>query len=221
MNAIPLLQEAITDVETTIEILSATSTTSQEQKQLAEAQGLLPQLQRQLSDHQRWKDTSPEEQRATVLKLYQSRNKSLQQQEAVALPGEAFFLVDWNWWSGWCRYVHLFDFDESSVKDILKCMPPGTTLPKEELPKDDDSSDEEDYEKVASIPKPGPMDQSGLIWSKDSASSSDDRFVQQWWGVGDNSEMILKPNLVRGHDYEIGECYMTRYYLDVSRASSG
>ena len=202
INATELLQEAITDVEATIEILSLSSTsTSQEQKQLAEAQGLLPQLQRQLSDRQKWKDTSPEEQRATILKLYQSRTKSLQQ---AALPGEAFFLVDWNWWSQWCRYVHLFDC-EQNTDTLLKCMPPGTVLPKEESPAQDgdESSEEEDYEKVASIPKPGLMDQSELIWSDSAASSSDDRFVQQWWG--DNSETILKPNLVRGHDYEIGK----------------
>jgi ubiquitin carboxyl-terminal hydrolase 4/11 len=44
---------------------------------------------------------SVQEQRQDILRLLQGRGQ--------LYPGEAYFLLDWIWWSEWCQHVHLFE----------------------------------------------------------------------------------------------------------------
>ncbi|CAB9499136.1 Putative ubiquitin carboxyl-terminal hydrolase 11 [Seminavis robusta] len=75
---------------------------------------------------------SPEEQKQAVTKLLKSRTVALQQNLQV---GEALFLIDWDWWSQWCRHVDLFSSSDSNTnfettsKRMLALLPAGAILP--------------------------------------------------------------------------------------------
>jgi len=49
--------------------------------------------------------TPRSEQKRDVLRLLLARHQNGQ----AVLHGEAFFLLEWNWWVRWCRYVDFFD----------------------------------------------------------------------------------------------------------------
>ncbi|VEU40165.1 unnamed protein product [Pseudo-nitzschia multistriata] len=163
------------------------------------------------------------QQKQDVLRLLLARY-----QNGRVAPGEAFFLLEWNWWVGWCRYVNFFDCPAAKTKDasersrrLLSYLPPGASLPlrlrKDYNDDDDDSSDDEDDNNNPLPVVPGPIDNSELT------VTPGDVFFEQWYlpvpglrtgtdrtktspGQGDSSvagRPSLRPNLVRGYHYEI------------------
>ncbi len=140
---------------------------------------------------------SPRQQRQDVVRLLLSNKASLE--------GEALFLLDWNWWSHWCHYVDLFQSQqqqESSIQRqqvLLQLLPPGATLPNntssnnEEDETSSTSSSDSEYDTCHPQGPPGTIDNTALfvlplLLKKSKKSSSLSR---------------LKPNLVRGHHYEV------------------
>ena len=96
----------------------------------------------------------------------------------TTLDGEALFLLDWNWWTTWCQYVDFY-----SSQRYLSLLPPGAMLPKKQTNGDDSSSSD-------SIQEPQEIDNSNLF------ESGGYYFLVQ-------GHCRLKPNLVRGHHYEL------------------
>jgi ubiquitin C-terminal hydrolase/tetratricopeptide (TPR) repeat protein len=117
-------------------------------------------------------------QRQSVLTLLEARQVSLQPE--LTKEGEAFFLVDYKWWQQWCSRAKLFpkaNGNKDALRQILALLPPGAVCPTTT----EDSKDDL-----------GPIDNSNIILEHS------DPFVQQWF----KGEQI-KPNLVRGHHYEV------------------
>lgn len=155
------------------------------------------------------------QQKRDVLRLLISRN-----QNGKVLPGEAFFLLEWNWWVTWCRFVNFFDnteigakkgteFDKSAGTDqlsertrrLLSYLPTGATFPSsfredpgDNVEDDDSLSDSSDDEDSLPMVVPGPIDNSKLLLD------SDNGFFHQWYNIDSCS---LRPNLIRGYHYEI------------------
>jgi ubiquitin carboxyl-terminal hydrolase 4/11/15 len=149
---------------------------------------------------------TPKRQRQDVVRLLYANHTS------PPLQGEAFFLLDWNWWTRWCHYVGLFeDSCESTSQQqqqqqrneaILRLLPPGAVVPTRpattDTDNDDDSSSTSSSDSENQVRHddddgpPGEIDNSSLlvrvVSSKKQSTSSLPR---------------LKPNLVRGHHYEL------------------
>jgi len=165
------------------------------------------------------------QQKRDVLRLLIARY-----QNGKVLHGEAFFLLEWNWWVRWCRYVNFFDVNAYDTKKgcdtrisddqlakrtqhVLAYLPRVATLPLcfRKIPgdnEDDDSEDDDDDLDTTTSISPGPIDNSELL------VRSDEAFFQQWYrnnfGINKNdiektdfNAPILKPNLIRGYHYEI------------------
>jgi ubiquitin carboxyl-terminal hydrolase 4/11/15 len=178
---------------------------------------------------------APAEQRTTVLLLLTNRRTCLASADHndstdIALEGEAFFLLDWEWWYNWCRFVGLVpqkNLPASSSYDIQSLLPAACPLDPREEDSDDDSMDEEDDEHVP----PGPIDNSRLILElpEKIGTNTRDAFFADWYKpykehvstvesndndkenvIGDESDIVsslslspvLKPNVVRGYHYE-------------------
>jgi ubiquitin carboxyl-terminal hydrolase 4/11/15 len=176
-----------------------------------------------------------------VLRLLLARH-----QNGQVLHGEAFYLLEWNWWVRWCRYVDFFDVATNGTKKganthidndhtiertrrLLNYFPTGAALPLcfRKNPgddEDDDSSDEEDDD-FTLIP-PGHIDNTELL------ATPDDVFFRQWYlpfptpdnsvdgNNIDNNDFVvssLRPNLIRGYHYEI----MPREVYNVLRSWYG
>ena len=134
-------------------------------------------------------------QKRDVMRLLISRY-----QNGKVLPGEAFFLLEWNWWVGWCRYVDFFDQATNGVEKVaetnangcqqlsertrrlLSYFPIGATFPSSfrEDPDSDvddadslDSSDDDDESSMLVVP--GHIDNTKLL------ATSDDVFFRQWY----------------------------------------
>jgi len=184
------------------------------------------------------------QQKQDVLRLLLARQQILastnggdlskqQQHYHKVLQGEAFFLLEWNWWVKWCRYVDFFytrnDTTISSAsasntysssertQRVLDYFPPGATVPlnnrKDRNINDDDndlSDDDDDDDIIAK--SPGPIDNTYLLVTPNNV------FFNQWFHpipansdsdmVGNNATnsctvISLKPNLIRGYHYEI------------------
>jgi ubiquitin carboxyl-terminal hydrolase 4/11/15 len=135
------------------------------------------------------------QQRQDVLRLLLSRQTQVQL--AVALPGEAFFVMDWLWWSDFCHHVDLFYQKEKGAQGgmVLRALPLGTIIPGSE--QDDE---EDDYDGP-----PGPIDNSDLFLVSPTATeeTSQQAFFRQWYRASTEQPIQLKPNLVRGYHYEI------------------
>ncbi len=155
------------------------------------------------------------QQKKDVLRLLLSRH-----QNGKVLHGEAFFLLEWNWWVKWCRYVDFFDVGTTNGKEtksnadqisektrlLLAYFPVGASLPsslREDHDDDmvDDSLDSSDDEESTEIVVPGPIDNAKLL------ADSDDLFFRQWYHPTAHNNTgttpSLKPNLIRGYHYEI------------------
>jgi ubiquitin carboxyl-terminal hydrolase 4/11/15 len=135
------------------------------------------------------------QQRQDVLRLLLSRQTQVQ--SAVALPGEAFFVLDWLWWTDFCHHVDLFYQKEEGAQGgmVLRALPLGTIIPGSE--QDDE---EDDYDGP-----PGPIDNSDLFLVSPTATeeTSQQAFFRQWYRASTEQPAQLKPNLVRGYHYEI------------------
>ena len=157
----------------------------------------------------------PHSQKADVLRLLKSRMLGLQQQyqNVTAVHGEAFFLVDWHWWSNFCHYVGMFSqslsFKEhQQTQGMLSYLPPGASVP-------DHDEKTEDGKPVVRH-RPGPIDNSNLFLlsfrnRQGAAKTTQEVFNEQWYiryngsneSDGEKSSPPLKPNLVRGYHYEV------------------
>ena len=151
---------------------------------------------------------SPEEQRRCVMDL-------LINEYGVLSEGQAFYLMDWDWWCEWCHHVGFYANDKNNHGNRLKYMPPGAVLAEELEPaeeEDDDggsSDDEVDVSAESSSTSPGPIDNASLLLPpqeqklKDVVSSRT-LFYRHWYqAYYSNDALALKPGLVRGHHYEI------------------
>ena len=145
-------------------------------------------------------------QRQDVVRLLMSRQMGLANNENPP-AGEGFFLLDWQWWSRWCKEVDFFYVQENmndqqkqekETAYILNMLPRGAVLP----PDDDDDGDDSNSEGSDSSSRQeeslGPIDNSRLL-------SVDDPFHRHWYDTSS-----LRPNLVRGYHYELlpREVYM-------------
>jgi ubiquitin carboxyl-terminal hydrolase 4/11/15 len=185
---------------------------------------------------------SAAQQKKDVMRLLLARHSMQQEQKGAngkrngsrapsSRPGEAFFLLQWNWWVQFCRYVDLFDLQlrerskngkdiqmdttaTARIQRVLALLPPGAVFPDKIRPdpmdgskKDgssedsDDDSEEEDGDEI--IKWPGPIDNSFLL------VDPSDRFYREWYDPDFNAENEsknhppLKPNLVRGYHFEL------------------
>lgn len=166
---------------------------------------------------------APMEQQTAIMMLLSNRQGCMQQQTRdAALEGEAFFLIEWKWWSHWCAYVGLLPGSDMA-KTMLSYLPPGAHMP-EQLREADDDSDEE-----SEMLPPGVIDNSRLILQLPDTitnkTSSKDVFLADWYRPnqqpesdlqynkenhdGDESPVesvthtSLAPNLVRGYHFEV------------------
>lgn len=137
--------------------------------------------------------TLQSQQKRDVLRLLLARHKNGQ-----VLQGEAFFLLEWNWWVRWCRYINFFDIATNDTKTgadsrtsdddrmvertrhLLNYFPKGATPPQSFRKdpsdnKDGNSSDEEDDDDNVSFIAPGCIDNTELL------VSSGDVFSRQWY----------------------------------------
>jgi ubiquitin carboxyl-terminal hydrolase 4/11 len=164
---------------------------------------------------------SPEEQRQIVLRLligrvtalhqHQQQQQQQQQHKVLALPGEAFFLLDWSWWCDWCRHVAFFDsqpaqpqsngttnnYHHYSSRDtkLLGFLLPGASIPEPlpVLPKDNDDNSTNGNSHASNgtnmphtaPPPPGPLNNRNLVLEfipKISVQTpSRHVFVQHWY----------------------------------------
>ncbi len=155
------------------------------------------------------------QQKRDVLRLLIARH-----QNGKELRGEAFFLLEWNWWVRWCRYVDFFDVAtirkdavtneggqvSARTRALLTYFPMGANLPSSyrEDPDDDmddDSSDSSDDDESDTLIVPGSIDNTKLL------ANSDDTFFRQWYVSSPQNKIdatsSLKPNMIRGYHYEI------------------
>ena len=162
---------------------------------------------------------SPSNQKKDVTKLLLNRQMAATKQSTP--PGEAFFLVEWNWWCRWCRHVDFFYTnglgDSKNAKDssyqedkrvrmVLNMLPPDSVLPPIDPAKrkssdtmstgSDDDTDSDDDEDLPAGP-PGVIDNSCLLFLETSQSKIP-QLIQHWYDT-----TSLRPNLVRGHHYEL------------------
>lgn len=155
---------------------------------------LMRRLQKMILEYRQRGATSlqnPSEQRSTVLLLLSNRRACIaaEDSKAIALEGEAFFLLDWDWWYKWCLYVGLVPETTSSTEatttasqQLLSLLPGACALePREEDSDDDDDDDSEDYEPLP----PGPIDNTRLILEFpekiDPNISTRDAFFADWY----------------------------------------
>jgi hypothetical protein len=139
------------------------------------------------------------QQKKDVLRLLLAR----QMAGCVTPPkGEAFFLIEWNWWCHWCRHVDFFYETQEQPQDprahqerrtrVLKLLPPGAVL---QRPKEDDDDDDDDDSSTKTPPPQQPLgaiDNSPLLFGTAV-------HIQQWY----ETSTSLRPNLVRGYHYEL------------------
>ena len=145
----------------------------------------------------------PSQQRQDVMRLLIARSVGLQRASTPEHPavGEALFLMDWNWWSQWCRHVDFYHTSEGEDKAerILKLLPPGAILPppskhggKDDNNANDDesSSDSTESENLPDDLPPGMIDNTSLMLpSKQELnpstynhnSQTQPTFYQQWY----------------------------------------
>ena len=141
-------------------------------------------------------------QRQDVLRLLLSRKSSLQ----ATIQGEAFFLINWQWWRRWCRQVDLFYCgDEAKSKRILDVFPPGAVFPGTDSDDDSSTSSDDHFRGSEPLMKTrgdgflGPIDNSSLLLDPKSI------LHQQWYFSieGSKKQLLLRPNLVRGFHFEV------------------
>ena len=177
-----------------------------------------PQQQQQQQLH--FATASKSQQKQSVLRLLLARQQNLSQQQHKALTGEAMYLLEWNWWVKWCRYVDFFytrndTTTASSVsasnihssertQRVLDYLPPDATVSlnyrkdrDDDMSDDDDSDDDDDI----IVESPGEIDNTDLLVTSNNA------FPNQWFQpipVDSNIDVVsLKTNLIRGYHYEI------------------
>ena len=133
---------------------------------------------------------SPTQQRADIIRLLMSRTVLDKQSPLPA--GEAFFCLNWTWWSQWCAHVDFYynQVDRNTPDEgkrqveIIKLLPVGTVVPS--TPKEDDDTDDD-------LDPPGAINNSALL------RNTTEAFHQHWY----DTTQQLAPGLVRGHHYEL------------------
>jgi len=142
----------------------------------------------------RSRQRSAAEQKQDVFRLLMARKRSRAQ-----IGEEAFFLLSWDWWRDWCRYVDFFyrfaneEDNADRAKHVLQLLPSGATLPQTD--ENDDSSDDESSCDSSMRLQPKPIDNSGLFVP--------DSSLHRHWFYSPAGQLQLKPHLVRGYHYEI------------------
>ena len=172
-------------------------------------------------------------QKKIVQKLLLNRQQIAVEKRSTPPTGEAFFLVDWNWWCHWAWHVDFFytnEFSDSKsnqgknrlqdnpraiekIKMVLNMLPPGAVLPPVNPARrhavdsmstgSDDDTDSDEDDQLPTGP-PGVIDNSRLLFVE-SPSSKIPQFFRHWYDT-----TSLRPNLVRGHHFELlpREVYM-------------
>jgi ubiquitin carboxyl-terminal hydrolase 4/11/15 len=134
----------------------------------------------------------PEEQRHVVMQLLLGNGRH-------ATLGEAFFVLEYEWWMNWCQYVRFYDGDD---ENLVTKISPGALLP-DTHSKKNGAADEQDH--AAKLPPPGPIDNSALLFPPSAARDNRGVFYKHWYRHYEKTDECLAvvPNLVRGHDYEL------------------
>lgn len=148
------------------------------------------------------------DQKQEVLRLLLSRHTAVEGKST--LPGEALFLINWDWWCRWSDEVDLFySGDSRKTRRILELFPAGARLPKpEEIingdTDNDDSSSEDSHTASGDTTKKnggkrvlGPINNACLYLDPKAT------FHRNWYYSTDSAKLALTPNLVRGYHYEL------------------
>eukprot|EP00934_Nitzschia_sp_Nitz4_P007461 Nitzschia sp. Nitz4//scaffold244_size29068//12369//15815//NITZ4_008065-RA/size29068-snap-gene-0.6-mRNA-1//-1//CDS//3329543859//7451//frame0 len=133
------------------------------------------------------------EQRQNVNRLLLARHMA-----GNSFQGEAFFLVNWQWWTRWCHHVDFFyqsttnqsarssaSSQSKHCKQVLQMLPPGAVVPDFDELKQDSNT----------IQELGPIDNSTLLFQRS-------LYHLQWYQGHDRPD-ALRSDLVRGYHFEI------------------
>ena len=122
-------------------------------------------------------------------------------QASIPRIGEAYYLVDFDWWKQWCFHVDFHSIDDG-IKSKLNVRIPENE--NDDAINDDGSSSEESDDDSdyggRNRRRPSAINNQRLLISSTNAQESNSFF--QEWRLRD-SEIALKPQLVRGHHFEI------------------
>ena len=129
-----LWNEALDDLEQCLSVLQKLQNTEQTSATtIKDVQQMMARIKkkqtqkRALSVHNTTKITtsnhtksSAQDQKNIILQLLQQTTKKQQQiRNKKILPGEAFFLINFQWWKHWCEYVDLFHTSDNQNIDQL------------------------------------------------------------------------------------------------------
>jgi tetratricopeptide (TPR) repeat protein len=141
------------------------------------------------------------EQKDIVRRLLQN-NATVGHQHPV--EGEAFFLLEYQWYCQWAAYIQLFDNDndDSTTNNLLQYLPDGATLPPTMTTEN------------GAVGPPGPVDNSRLLLTINNTNDTNSyTYLQQWYQpyltahqlpyMSDEATVPVRPNLVRGYHYEL------------------
>ena len=171
--------------------------------------GIKKQCKRSLNRLQKEYDRQEKRQRKNIEKVSHRKFQSQQKRDVMrlliarhqngkVLHGEAFFLLEWNWWTRWCRYVDFFGVATNGTKKgaeihtngtdpmsertrrLLSFLPMGATPPSyfredPDRSMDDDSSDSSDDDESSILAVPGCIDNTKLL------VKPNDTFFRQWY----------------------------------------
>lgn len=180
---------------------------------------------------QNQKVPSPAQQREDVRRLLKARKMGFQNKKSSTSPiGEAFFFIDWPWWCSWCRYADFFyqneeissnasNTDAKDQTEPLALLLQGSIIPKK-IPKEEEeeisvSSEESQSQNINQAIPPGPIDNSNLLLPPLTGvftPSAKSAFYRQLYqhnkstsieGTRSYTSSSLRPNLVRGHHFEL------------------
>lgn len=158
---------------------------------------------------------SKSQQKQDILRLLLARqailtattvNVAAKHQNQKVLQGEALFLIEWNWFVKWCRFVDFFNTSVPTTNKnlssterattVLDLFLPGATVPL--IPRSDQFVDDDDMSDDDEVESPGLIDNTNLI-----AKPNNFCKVAIVNDAKKKSFTSLKMNLVRGYHYEL------------------
>ncbi len=153
----------------------------------------------------------PSQQRRDVIQLLTANNNTFR-----SMQDEAYFLIDWNWWCRWCKHVDFFQQEQKESKQeeaILQLLPPGAILPEyctKRRNDNDESSSTGSYSSKSSSSSTTTTDNDAQDEEPNTTTAPAEIDNSSLFQVNHYSNKKstplytkLKPNLVRGHHYEL------------------
>ena len=127
---------------------------------------------------------------------------TLLSQASVPRTGEAFYLLDFDWWRLWCNHVNFHAIDDDMKLKLNIIIP--DKKENADTEEDDRSSSEEESDDDSYCDgygrRPGAINNRRLLISSSNPQASD--FFFQEWRPQQSATMLI-PQLVRGHHFEI------------------